>query len=430
VGDDGVVTTATDDAWSLRRLWPGVYLPAIVVEAGIGAVIPFVPAVVTAQGGSLAVAGVLAAMLPVGHIVADIPAGALAGRIGDRRAMQVACLLVALAMGAAALAPSILVLAICLFLMGCADAVFGLARQSYLTAVVPPLRRARALSTLGGVHRIGLFVGPFLGALVVAGGSPARAFVLAVVTSLLACLIVTIARELPGAETIRAGEGHTGVATVLREHSRVLTRLGVAIAAIGLIRGARQVVLPLWGTSIGLDPTTTALVFGISGAVDMLLFYPAGKVMDARGRLWIAIPSMLTMGVALALVPFTSTATSLGLVALLLGLGNGMGSGVVMTLGADVAPPATRAQFLGAWRLLQDLGSASGPLVLSAGAALGSLTGGVGAVAVLSIGAAGALWRFVPRYSVHANRTTRRRAGIGVQPPNQPADQPPDQSPR
>ncbi|GMA30277.1 MFS transporter [Litorihabitans aurantiacus] len=386
------------------------------VEAGIGAIIPFVPAVVTAQGGSLAVAGVLAAMLPIGHIVADIPAGALAGRIGDRRAMQLACLLVAVATAGAALAPSIAVLAVCLFLVGCADAVFGLARHSYLTAVVPPLRRARALSTLGGVHRIGLFIGPFAGALVVAGGSPARAFALAVGTSLLAWLIVTLSRELPGADDVRATEGHGGVVAVLREHRAVLARLGIATGAIGLIRGARQVVLPLWGAHLGLDPTTTALVFGVSGAVDMLLFYPAGKVMDARGRLWIAIPSMLTMGLALALVPFTTTATTLGLVALLLGLGNGMGSGVVMTLGADVAPPASRAPFLGAWRLLQDLGSAGGPLVLSAGAALGSLAGGVGAVAVLSLGAAGALWRFVPRYSVHANRTTRARAGIGVRP--------------
>lgn len=400
------------DAWSLRRLWPGVYLPAIVVEIGIGAVVPFLPAIVTAQGGSLAVAGVLAAMLPVGHIVADIPAGALAGRIGDRRAMQAACLLVAVAMAGAVLAPSLVLLAACLFLVGCADAVFGLARQSYLTAVVPPLRRARALSTLGGVHRIGLFLGPFVGIAVVAGGDPVRVFGLAVATSLIAWTVVTLARELPGAEVVRASEGRVAVVAVLRAHAGVLARLGLATGAIGLIRGARQVVLPLWGEHLGLDPTTTALVFGISGAVDMLLFYPAGKVMDARGRLWIAIPSMLTMGVALALVPFTTTAVGLGAVALLLGLGNGMGSGVVMTLGADVAPPATRAQFLGAWRLLQDTGSAGGPLVLSAGAALGSLAGGIGVVAALSLGAATMLWRFVPRYSVHANRTTRRRAGI------------------
>ena len=328
--------------------------------------------------------------------------------------MLLACLLVAVVMAAAAFAPNLLLLGTLLFLVGAADAVFGLARQSYLTAVTPPMRRARALSTLGGVHRIGLFIGPFAGALVVHDGEPSRAFLLAAVTSVLAWLTVVISRELPGAAEIRAGEESHSLVAVLREHSGVLSRLGVATGAVGLIRGARGVVLPLWGEHLGFSPSTTALIFGLSGAIDMALFYPAGKVMDARGRLWIAIPSMLTMGLALALVPFTSTVMGLGAVALLLGLGNGMGSGVIMTLGADVAPPGARAQFLGAWRLLQDSGNALGPLTLAGGAALGTLAGGIAVTAALSVGAAAALWRFVPRYSVHANRTTRRRAGIGV----------------
>ena len=49
-------------------------------------------------------------------------------------------------------------------LIGAASSVYGLARQSYLTEMVPPHMRARALSTLGGTLRVGMFVGPFLGA--------------------------------------------------------------------------------------------------------------------------------------------------------------------------------------------------------------------------------------------------------------------------
>ena len=45
-----------------------------------------------------------------------------------------------------------------------AGAVWGLARQAYLSEAVPLEMRARALSTLGGVQRIGSFIGPFLGA--------------------------------------------------------------------------------------------------------------------------------------------------------------------------------------------------------------------------------------------------------------------------
>jgi MFS family permease len=134
--------------------------------------------------------------------------------------------------------------------------------------------------------------------------------------------------------------------------------------------------------------------------------------MDHYGRLWVGIPAMLVMGTALAALPFTTTVEGMAVVAVVLGLGNGLSSGLLMTLGADVAPPATRAQFLGMWRVMSDMGVAVGPLVLTAAAAVGSLAAGVWLLAATSVASAAAQARWVPRYSVHANRTTRRRAGI------------------
>ncbi len=60
----------------------------------------------------------------------------------------------------ALVAPSLWVLGVAVFLLGPSGAVFLLARQSYLTAAAPVALRARAMSTLGGVTRIGLFLGP------------------------------------------------------------------------------------------------------------------------------------------------------------------------------------------------------------------------------------------------------------------------------
>jgi MFS family permease len=153
----------------------------------------------------------------------------------------------------------------------------------------------------------------------------------------------------------------------------------------------------------------TSLLFGLSGALDMLLFYPAGKVMDRFGRLWVAVPSMLVMAVGLAILPFMHTVAGVAVAAAVLGVGNGMGSGIVMTLGADVAPADARPTFLSVWRLFQDTGDAVGPLVLAGGAALGSLAAGVWATAVLGAGSAAALARWVPRYSPLANLRRRPR---------------------
>ena len=103
------------------------------------------------------------------------------------------------------------------------------------------------------------------------------------------------------------GRVKTSLFTVIKENWRLFVTIGVVTLLIGAVRGARNTVLPLWAEHVGISPEQTSLIFGLAGAIDMLLFYPAGKIMDQMGRLWIGVPSMLVMGVALALLPFATT---------------------------------------------------------------------------------------------------------------------------
>ena len=399
----------------------GALIPAFIFSVGVGAMLPIIAPFAVQQGSSLAVAGVIAAMLPVGQIIADIPAGALASRIGDRRAMLIAGGTACLGFLGAALAPSLITLGLAILLVGAANAVFHLARHSYLTEITPAMHRARVLSTLGGVHRIGQFIGPFIGALVLQSGDLRLVFVLAAITAAAAGVTVTFSRPAPEAERSGAPTSCAGTSqgphrprlrAVLRHHRSLLATLGIPVLLVGCIRGARQQVIPLWGEHLGLDPATISIIFGIAGGIDMLLFYPAGKIMDRFGRLWIGVPSMSLLGLSMALVPTTGDTLQLTLVAVLLGLSNGLGSGIMMTVASDVAPAQGRPQFLGVWRLMQDSGIAAGPLIVAAGAALGSLAMGIWVAALMGPASAAALQRWLPRWSVHANRATRRRAGL------------------
>lgn len=403
----------SDPIFPWRSVVLGAFVPSLVFEIGVGAALPIIAISATDLGASLAVAGLMVSLIPIGQLLTDLPAGALAARVGDRNAMVLAGLVATAAFAACAVAPGLPVLAAGVLLIGAASAVFNLARHAYLTEITPPLRRARVLSTLAGVHRIGLFLGPFAGAGIIYLSGLTGAYWLAVGAALAATVVIAAvgpARGEPGGAGRRPAA--RSMVSVLREHRQVFATLGLAVLMVGAVRGARQTVLPLWGEHIGLDPAVTSLVFGIAGGADMLLFYPAGKVMDTLGRLWVGIPAMLTMGLAMALLPLTGTAASITWVAVLLGLGNGMSSGILMTLGADTAPSGERSQFLGIWRVFQDGGAALGPLAVSAGAALGSLAAGIWVMAGSGVVATGALARWVPRWSVHANRTTRRRAGL------------------
>lgn len=83
------------------------------------------------------------------------------------------------------------------------------------------------------------------------------------------------------------------------------------------------------------------------------------------------------------------------LAAIIIGLGNGWGSGLLMTLGADIAPPQARSVFLGLWMLLTDIGSLAGPVLVSMGAIIGLPVGIVG-VGVLGLGSTVMLLRWIP----------------------------------
>lgn len=401
-----------------RDVVVGALIPAFIFSVGIGAILPIIAPFAVGQGATLAAAGVIAAMLPLGQILADLPAGALASKIGDRPAMILAGSLAALAFLGAAAAPSLITLGAAVLLVGAANAVFHLARHSYLTEITPPLKRARVLSTLGGVHRIGQFAGPFLGAGITHFWDMRAVFVLAVVTAAAASVTVWLARprrsDRSQTESAQSPEAVTRPRfwQVLSAHRRMLATMGAVGMLVGAARGARQQVIPLWGEFIGLDPTTISLLFGLAGGIDMLLFYPAGKVMDKFGRLWLGVPAMVLLGAAMATFPLTSSTAGLASVAMLLGFANGLGSGIMMTISSDISPSHGRPQFLGAWRLLTDIGLGAGPLILSAGAALGSLAAGVWVAAAMGPLAAAGMQRWLPRYSDHANQSTRRAAGL------------------
>lgn len=392
----------TEPAFSLRQIAVPAFGPSLLFGLGEGAILPIVALSVRDLGGSVALAALMVTLIGIGSLVTNLPASILTTRYGERWAIVGAAVWCAIAMAICMLVHHLAAFGVGVFMIGMAGAVFGLARQSYLTEAVPFHYRARALSTLGGVMRIGLFIGPFLGAAVIPFAGLAGAYGVGVVALVLAALLAIGMPDLPGDPHATVVSSQPGprpptIRSVTTGHAKIFLTVGVGALLVSAVRASRQAVVPLWAEQIGLDAATTALIYGMAGGIDMLVFYPSGKVMDRKGRNWVAVPSMIFMGTALMAMPFTHGATTLLMAALLVGFGNGIGSGMIMTLGADYSPTAGRAHFLGLWRLMADLGATGGPAVLAGVTALLSLAAGIWCTGLIAFAAGGVLWYWIPR---------------------------------
>ncbi len=348
-----------------RKVVLSIWVPAACMALGGGLILPVLPLFALSFDASYSMVGLVLAARGLGNLAFDVPAGMAVRRLGVRRSMIVGgtiMVLCALAMTQVRTLTEALVVQL---LLGLTMALWNIARHTYITETVEIERRGRTNAVMGGIGRISGFGGPVIGGAMAEWVSLTAPF--AVQAGLIAlgvlAAILWVDRDVSRQE--RLARPHAGVWQVLAGHWRVLVSAGSGQMCAQTVRAARNAVVPLFAAEVlGLDAGSVGLIISLSYATDMLMFYPAGQLMDRRGRKWAYVPSFIIQSLAMALVPLTNSFWTLALVTMAIGLGNGLGSGTMLTLGADLAPERGRGEFLGMWRFIGDGGSAAGPMIV------------------------------------------------------------------
>ena len=337
--------------------------------------------------GDPAYAALVVALRGVGILLLDIPAGMIAARFGDRGVLVGGLACNAVVMLGLAIWPNPWAVAVLAVVQGGSAAAWFLGRQSYITDASPASAWGRAIAVVAGINRGGSFFGPLAGGMVAEWLGFGAAFAAgAALSGFAAVLSVIYVRELrPAAEPDAASIRLIG--RVIVDYRGVFATAGFVGLSLQLMRAGRQLLVPLFGTLIGLDAATIGFVYSMSAILDMTLSYPAGIAMDRLGRRWTGIPCMMVFIAGLVLLPLAQGFVGLTAAALVLGLANGISTGIVMVMGMDLAPPGNRNQFLGVWRLIGDAGGVGGPLLTGVLAGAASLA--VASFTVAGIGAAG-----------------------------------------
>jgi len=366
-----------------------VYVPSLLMAVSQEALTILLPLYLLDLGATPAFAALVVGLRGVGVLLFDVPAGMLVARFGDKPVLLGGLALILAGLVLLGVTTETWVVGFAALALGTGHAAWMLGRQSYLADVCTTDELGRAIAAMAGLQRGGALIGPVAGgALAGFAGYPAAFAVGAASAVVAGATVLAFARAVPPHPNPDASLA--GTLDVLRTQRRVLATAGGSTLVLQLMRATRQLLVPVFGQTLGLDVTTIGVVYSLSTVVDIALFYPSGVLADRWGRKWSAVPSMALYALGLALLPLAAGLYSLLAVAMLLGLANGIGTGVVMIIGADLARASGRqGQFLGLWRLIGDLGIGGAPLLAgtivgSAGLAAASLTvAGLGLVGVL-----------------------------------------------
>ena len=388
------------DDFRKRKLIAPVYLPSLLFTAAEGALLPILPVSAVLYGFSLAEAAIVTTVLMVGTLIFEVPAARITARIGERNSILVASVLGALLLLLAFFDLGYGALLGAALGFGAAHSLFGLARHSLLSSLVPARHRPRSMSLLGGMFRGGFAIGPVVGSGFIALFGVQSGYLVAAIMILAAGLSV-LSVKAERITTPKSGlEG--GIWAVAKREAPKLATLGVASAIISAGRTIRLIGLPLLAIQLGIGPAESSFIFGLTGFIDFALFYLSGIIMDRYGKFWSSVPTLLALGTAYLFSFMVTDVFSFWVLASVTALANAASAGINMVLGADLAPPNSRPQFLASFRILTSGGVAFAPAMISALTATVGLAGALATTGLLNFVGAYLFWRYLPVYAPDA----------------------------
>lgn len=376
------------------------YLPSFLVAFAWGVRSPVLPLYGSELSDVYLLIGLISAGGGLGTMITDLPIGRFIQNIDKRYTMIAGIAIDALSTLALVWVGSIWVAIALRIIGGVGHAVFSISRHTYITNAIKISSRGRAISLLGGILQTGLFLGPAVGGMIGAEFGIRLPFAAFALISFVAISVIILGKNHNIEEKqIQVNSSKNTV----RLRDALKGRWGIfMVASLSYILGqiaieGQNLLIPLWGSEIlSLSADRIGFVMSLSSGVSLILFYPAGLIMDSWGRKFALVPSFLLFALGLGLLPLVEGFWGLALIGMVIGLGHGFGSGGMLTLGSDLSPKLGRSAFLGAWQWIADIGSSGGPLVVGLVADILALPFASLAVAFAGLLAGGIIALFVP----------------------------------
>ncbi|NSW53638.1 MAG: MFS transporter [Anaerolineae bacterium] len=378
-------------------LFSSLYFPSFLVFFAAGLLSAVTPIYMAGFDADYTLVGLMLSMGSFSKMLFTLPGGIIIPRLGLKSSMVMGLTAVAIGTAGFFFARTPIEVMLYQVVTGLGHAFYQTARLSYAAGATNSNNRGRSLSALGATNRLSSIISPALGGILAAAFGLRLPHLISAGFILVAAIVIVVSMKPEQAPQRRTQTNLRLLLRVAKANAGLLLRTGSGGILLTVVRFARFTLVPIFGSEVlGLDTSQIGMILSIGSLVDMLNFYSAGTIMDRHGRRAAAIPCVGIMSLGMVLMPFTTGFWGLLAVTALIGLGNGFGSGIMMTMGSDLAPAGQREEFLAIWILLLDAGGAACPLVVGGISDAFSLTASGFAFFAIGMVSMLAFWMVVP----------------------------------
>ena len=228
--------------------------------------------------------GALISVFALVRLVSNLFTGALADRIGARRAVGYGAIIVAVSSLLSAAAPNYPALVVLRGAGGLGSALFFNSLLTLVITSVPATMRGRAVGTLQGAFLLGIALGPSVGGLLAEPLGLRWPLAIYGVFCGAAGIIALWLLPRVKAASMRRPNPWGAMRRFLRTPEFVAALLMMA-GERWAQAGVRFSLVPIFGTEVlGLDTRAVGLGLTLAALVHLALTWPAGRLVDLAGR--------------------------------------------------------------------------------------------------------------------------------------------------
>ena len=280
----------------MRRLFLLVASVILVDTMFYSAITPLLPQYADDLGLSKTAAGVLSASYAAGTLLAAVPSGFLAAKIGFRSTMLAGLALLGVSSVAFAFAEDVVVLDLARFAEGVGGACAWTGGLAWLLAAAPADRRGEVIGGALAAAIFGILLGPVIGSIATVTGPEVVFSSVALIASGLAIWVWTTPGITPG-----------GVPSVRRVAAAVATAPILfafwLVVLPSVLSGLFDVLIPLRMDDLGASGIAVGAAFFVAAGIEAFTAPAIGRASDRRGRMIPIRAGLLASPIAALLLP-------------------------------------------------------------------------------------------------------------------------------